>query len=424
MASVSDFFMEFTKKILPGKEKKKEFNPKNSSTNRNYGIDSNLLVRYTENYTFTCILNFLALSMAETERYVVKYDEETNQYVRATDNRAIKINDFLRYQSNEYSNFSLAHALLQDFYGKGIAFQKVWYDDKNFVEEVEPLDDIDITGFISDRTNKLEGIRVGNEFLNKNDFFVFRKGLELKNLQKGIGIESYGAKILDLDNSMLETVYWLTKQLGFEVPVISPKGDVEFDDDSFATVENRYIEKTTGSNKGKPIVLTNAVDVHMLGAKLSDIDSRKLFYSTVAKVCAFFPIDPIIIGLGDENAAYNSKPDAKQNAYDTTIMPLNAVINRELSRQLLPRYYFNEWKKYAIETNYTNVLAVQKSIELLANSTSRLYISGVYDRAVAKGKSFIPWTKDDIDTYYTVKQVQILDNGNSDADLQAKNKGK
>jgi hypothetical protein len=400
--------------------KKQKFNPKKSINRYSWGSYEPILAKCVENYTYVLALNYITKAFVESAIIVNKYDHTLKTWVRDDSKIAQDLEAKFRYLSTDYSNLSIWYSILHNYFDKGIGIGKINFDDatKTGFDGLTPISHDKITFTCSNTTGVLKSIQIGeNSPYPVDEFLIFRHGLSDKNLEKGIPMAEAGKYALTLDNNLLYMVHVLAQNLGVEIPLISPKPGAELEETNQGELDVIWKNKTTGENRGDPIVANFPIDVQMVGAKLADLNTKDLFWSSASKVAAMFPLDLGLLGFQTGSSVYNDKVSAKENFYDTMMLPLQSSIAQEISRQILPRYYGKEWKQYAIAFDYSKVPAVQRIVARNRESVGTLYREKVIDRMTAKSLANIPFTQEDIGIYYTLNQVNILDNS-GDPDKQ------
>ena len=402
--------------------RKPKFNQKKSIQRYSWFELPEQLSHCIENYTYLLCLNYMTKAFCESSLVVQKWDEELNQWVRDESTTSRVLESKFRYLSESYSNYSVWYSILHNFYDKGIGLSKIEFSDYQKTDFIGllPISHQKITFVCSDTTGVLKTIAIGeNAPLPVDDFLVFRHGLSDKDLEKGYPMNSNGGYALQLDNNVMHMVATLAQNLGVEIPLIAPKPGSELEENDQEALDILWGMKTTGANRGNPIVSSFPIDVTMVGAKLADLNTKDLFWSSASKVAAMFPIDLGLLGFQTGSSVYNDKVSAKENFYDTMMLPLQSMIAQDISRQILPRYYGKEWKNYRIAFDYSNVSAVQRIIARNRESIGTLYREKVVDRMTAKSLAGIVFDKADKGIYYSLNQVNVLDNS-GDPDALAK----
>lgn len=376
--------------------------------------DRTLKVRAFESLAFLAIINYVTSLFIEGDEVIKEYDYDSFQWTQLKDLRARKLMRLFRCPNKDVGKFSHIYNILYNYYAKGIAFNKIEFDGNMQPTNFISIDPNDVNLIYDDVTGVFSKIRVGsNRALDKDQFVVYRKGLANNDLNTGIGLEKYAKFALGLDKSSTHLAYFLCEQLGIEVPIISPKDGLEFIETDAKEIKDFYKKGTTGFNRGDPLISPYPIDIKMVGAKIMDLDTRQLFFACVQKVCSMFPIDPILLGLGEPNAAYNSQNSAKSICYETLIIPLQNIIYGQATEQLLPFFYV-DWKDYKVCINNNNVMAVTSQRATIITSVANGYKTKLFDRATAKRFLGEPYTNEDVGVYFTINQVQILNTDDPD----------
>lgn len=244
-----------------------------------------------------------------------------------------------------------------------------------------------------------------------NDIVHFKYMVDPENPRIGLGPVAGMGLEMETDQQTGFSAKTLIKNLGLLVPVISPKNpDDEIDDEGAQTIIASYVDKTTGNNAGKPVVLSIASDINVLSIRPRDMDFRNNRAVPVDRICAALGVDPLVIGLSGEQATYKNKEEARRASYECGIIPTQKSIALELDSQLLWEWHSDPWN-YRCRFDNSDVRILQSDATDLADRVGRLYISKVIDRY--KAKEMIGEVAQDGD-----KGVYYTNNATSDSSAQ------
>lgn len=192
------------------------------------------------------------------------------------------------------------------------------------------------------------------------DVIHIKRGIDLNNPRLGCGPFEALYKELFGDDKMALFTAAIFSNLGIQVPVFSPKdaNDTIQPGEAAAMVET-WMQKTTGSRAGEPVVAPVAVDIEKFGFSPDELDVSNLRLIIEARVCAVCQISPAALNLmvGVQNGtSYASSEQARQQGYEEVVIPIQTVWGESFKWQLLVDYEDGKDADFQFDTSKVRVL--------------------------------------------------------------------
>lgn len=210
------------------------------------------------------------------------------------------------------------------------------------------------------------------------DIIHLKRGVDPYRPRMGLGAFESLYKELYGDDRMALFTATIMKNMGIQVPVISPKDDsVSIDATNAAAMKEGWIQKTTGDRAGEPVILTEPVDLAKFGFNPSELDLSQLRLIPESRVCAVCQISPaalqVMVGI-QNGTSYASSEQARQQGYEEVIIPIQAVWAEEFTHQLLSEFDDSEGAEFIFDT--TNVRVLQEDQDAKVKRESEIFKSG------------------------------------------------
>jgi len=216
------------------------------------------------------------------------------------------------------------------------------------------------------------------------DVVHLRDDLDPRNLRKGLSRLKAAIRLVYTDNAADDYASAILRNFGTPSVIISPAtADQTLTTDEAAFVSQNWQEKTTGENRGKALVSLAAVKVDVPGFSPAEMDVRSLRWTAEERVSAIIGIPAIVVGLGAglEHGTYANTAQAREAAYESYLMPVQASIDDQITAQTMADYSDDPTLRLAHD--YTNVRVLQPDADKLAERAARLFAAGMIDRAHA-----------------------------------------
>jgi HK97 family phage portal protein len=130
----------------------------------------------------------------------------------------------------------------------------------------------------------------------------------------------------------------MLKNAGVPGVVISPTSDaIDFPRSEMEALKAAWKQRFGGENRGEPLVLSGSVKVEQLGFSPKDIVLTELRRVPEERISAVFGVPAVVVGFGAglERSTFANYSEAREAAYEQTVIPLQRKVADELTMQLL-----------------------------------------------------------------------------------------
>lgn len=215
------------------------------------------------------------------------------------------------------------------------------------------------------------------------DMVHLKRGVRLGNPRKGVGAfeplitEIYGDKKAALFSATI------LKNLGIVVPLVSPKDkDVTISETDARAIKERWAQGTTGDRAGELMVNPVALDVTKFAFSPQELDLKELQMIPESRVAAVtrYPAAYLQFLVGLKNGtSYASYKEAREQAYESVIMPIQAGISRRITQQLIPEFDKTPGAHFFFDISKVRVL--QEDQDNLMKRASTGFLAGILMRS-------------------------------------------
>lgn len=228
------------------------------------------------------------------------------------------------------------------------------------------------------------------------DVIHHKRFINPENPRKGIG--AFGPVITDIfgDGKAAEFSATILKNMGITVPLFVPKDD-QFSptpEEAHAFKEKWKLE-TTGQNAGNAMVMSVPLKPEKYAFSPQELDLtalRKIPESRVASVTRY-PAAYLQFLVGLENGtSYASYKEAREQAYEQVVIPIQQVISTNFTFQLLPEFDNPKGAQFFFDTSEVRVLQEDRD-SLYEREISALNKGGqtINQFLQAIGRDSVPW---------------------------------
>jgi phage portal protein BeeE len=180
------------------------------------------------------------------------------------------------------------------------------------------------------------------------------------------------------DDKMAQFTAAIMRNMGIQVPVISPKDkEVRVDATKAAAMKEGWMRKTTGDRAGEPIVLSEPIDFEKVGFSPQELDLSALRLIPESRVAAVtgIPAATLQLMVGLQNGtSYASSEQARQQGYEEVVIPIQQVWAEEINWQLKPEFKGLEDAEFWFDTS--NVRVLEEDKDALVKRESEVFRSG------------------------------------------------
>lgn len=165
----------------------------------------------------------------------------------------------------------------------------------------------------------------------------FRMGIDPNNIRKGLSPLKAVLREIASDNEASNFAASLLRNMGVPGLIVSPDGDAVVEDDDLDDAKNALAEHFTGDRRGKPFVAGAPTKVQQFGFNPQQMDMRTLRRLPEERVTAAIGVPAIVAGLGAglDRSTFANMAEAREMAYESTIIPLQRIVLADLNHQLM-----------------------------------------------------------------------------------------
>lgn len=218
------------------------------------------------------------------------------------------------------------------------------------------------------------------------DIVHFKRGVNLSNPRKGIG--AFDSLITEIygDKKRAQFSATVLKNMGIVVPLLAPKDpNVTVSPEQAHQIKEQWTQGTTGDNAGRPMINTIALDATKFAFSPHELDLKELGMVPESRVAAVtrYPASYLqfLVGL-QHGTSYASYREAREQAYESVIAPIQNGIARRITQQILPE--LDETKGAYFYFDTSNVRVLQEDQDSLMKRAATGYLGEILTRADAR----------------------------------------
>lgn len=245
--------------------------------------------------------------------------------------------------------------------------------------------------------------------LEPSDVVHLRNGIDPHNTRMGLSDVASALREIYTDNEAANFSALLMKNSGVPPFALVPKQDLTgMKQDDVARLQNSFMRKISGDERGKPAVSTRAFDLVKTGFSPEELDLSKLRRLPEETIASLTGLPAVVLqfGAGLEHSTYANYAEARKSAYEDVIVPLWRYIQAELTHQMLAD--FDESEKQLVQFNLSEVRALQDDQNELYKRVSLAFKGDVMKRSEARSKIGLP--VEEADAVYFSEVAKTLKN--------------
>lgn len=196
---------------------------------------------------------------------------------------------------------------------------------------------------------------------NRREIVHVKRSKDPKNPRRGIGAFDSVIKEIYGDNAVAAFSAAVLKNMGWARYTVSPKekDGPSLSDTQAMAMKEQFMAAVSGENAGGVLINTIPVEVKEMGLNPADIDLSKLRMVPESRIAAVTGIPAamlqFMVGLenGTSFAAYR---EARQQGYESVIIPIQSAIAEQLTWQLLPELDNTRGSRFSFDLSTVRVL--------------------------------------------------------------------
>lgn len=182
--------------------------------------------------------------------------------------------------------------------------------------------------------------------------------------------------------------------------LISTAGEGYMTEETRRSIEDQAMSKFGGENTGRPMVLDGDVRLQTAGFSPADLAVDKLSKLPEQRITGAFGIPPVVVGVGAgiDNMTYDNLRTSMYKATTDHLIPLWQLIERQLTRELLPFVDSRPGRTLNFDLSMVKALSIDLSDEY--DRVELIWRSGMIDRKTALNMLDLPFEDSDAGVWY------------------------
>jgi HK97 family phage portal protein len=244
--------------------------------------------------------------------------------------------------------------------------------------------------------------------LEVDQVVVFRRNMDPANARAGLAPLASVLREVAADNAGSIYSFAILNNMGMPGVLISPveKND-QIPKDEQETIKQLWKERTTGDQRGMPLVNSVPLKIERLTMSPEDLALDKMRKYPEARICAAMGLPPQVVGMtaGEDVKTYSNWEQARRAAYEDCLVPLQKTFAKAITRQLLPDFGADP-KKRMLRWNYDHVPAMSEDLNSKAKRAVDLYQGEVIMRSEAREMVGLDFEKEKDEVYLSEAGAQ------------------
>jgi len=217
----------------------------------------------------------------------------------------------------------------------------------------------------------------GTVRLASEDVIHFRDGIDPDNTRKGLSPLASLFREVFTDHEAANMTASLLRNLGIPGLIIAPKTEATVPPAEAEKLKEKFRQNFTGDKRGEPLVLGFPSEVNVLGYNPQQMDLKALRRIPEERISAVLGVPAIVAGLGAglDRATYSNYAEARESAYESTIIPTQRLFNSVLKRQLLSEYE-SDIDNWLVSNDLSEVRILQEDKDRMATRLNTMVSGG------------------------------------------------
>ena len=232
-------------------------------------------------------------------------------------------------------------------------------------------------------------------YIDQKDIAHFKLGLDPKNYKKGYSPLNTVLREIFGDESAGQMATALLSNMGVPSVMITPKDEFGPTPEEAEQISKSYQQKVSGKNKGKPLVMSGAMNIEKLAFSPKDLDIGLLRQVPEERISAVLGVPAILAGLGAglKHATYSNARELREFFTENKLIPLWRMVGEEVTQQILLKDY-EDSSLYQAEYDFSDVRALQTDQNDLVNRLNTGVQGGWITVAEAREQVGLPTTEE------------------------------
>jgi HK97 family phage portal protein len=367
-------------------------------------------------------VNWLARTFPEADLSVRRYDSATQQYVAEPDH-ALRV--LLNRPNRYFSGRLLRMALATDFITNGNAYLikvrsqtgavvELWWAPAETMTPRDARSEYDSSISTTDDefiTHYEYGIgNQGGLEVPVDDVVHFRYGINPEDTKLGRSPLASVFRELFTDDEAANFTASLLRNSAIPGVVLAPgEGVGAVSEEDLQSIKDRWADQFGSDNRGRLMVMRGATKVTTVSYSPSEMNLQQLRRIPEERVSAVLGVPAIVAGLGAglDRSTYSNMAEAREQAWESGLIPVQSLIADDLSNQLLPD--FDEDETAEVFFDYSQVRVLQADATDLARRWRELVEGSIAKRSEARAALDLPVQPGDDVYLLPLNKIEIGD---------------
>jgi HK97 family phage portal protein len=229
--------------------------------------------------------------------------------------------------------------------------------------------------------------------LPPEDVVHYRYQIDPLNPRYGLSPLAPGLREVFTDNEAAAFTAALLRNSGVPGVVLSPAdANANPTTEQLQEVKDAYTRSFGGDHRGDVMVMRGATKVDTIAWSPEQLNMRTTRTIPEERIAALLGVPPMVVGLGAglTRSTFSNMAEAREAAYESTLLPLQRLLSAELDTQLLPE--FSRGGEFT-DFDLSHVRVLQPDEDSKATRLSTIYTSGIItqnEARVALGWDAVP----------------------------------
>jgi HK97 family phage portal protein len=223
------------------------------------------------------------------------------------------------------------------------------------------------------------------------DVIHMRFGIDPDNTRLGRSPLASTLREIFTDDEAANFTASVLRNFGIPGVILAPgEGVGAVNDQELAEIRDRWADQFSGDNRGRLMIMRGKTDVKTLSWSPQQLNLRELRRIPEERISAVLGVPAIVAGLGAglDRSTFANMSEAREMAWESGLIPVQALIADDLTAQLLPD--FDDDPTAQIYFDYTDVRVLQDDATNLARRWRELVHGSIAKRSEARAALGLP----------------------------------
>lgn len=228
------------------------------------------------------------------------------------------------------------------------------------------------------------------EYYQLEEIIHLQNGVDPQNDRLGYAPLRSCSRELAIVNAACGYLGAILKNAGATNLVVSPPADGGFTEPQAEQIRETIWSRISGDDAGMALVFHNPVDVKALSAQPKDMMIGEIDAFQVAKICAAFGVNPMVLGLPDPQKTYANYREAVRAAWNGSIITVLDAIVDAVNETGGLCMAFDPSGRLRLGWDYSGIEELAEDRQMLAQVASTIWEKGVATRNEARDMLGLP----------------------------------